>query len=116
MALRLRCVALVDSGDQSLLALGLVRQGFFQHLDDVSWRQQFQARLMRGALLGDEQHGQHHHGDVVVPCPPAHGLIIGKAALALGIFEDTLDPVALPLHLGLELEAAYRPAHWTRCI
>ena len=92
-------MALVDAGDQRLLSFRLARQTLFQHLDDVARRKQFQARLMRGALLGDEQHRQHHHGGMVVPCPPAQRLIIGQAALALGIFESALDPIALPLHL-----------------
>jgi hypothetical protein len=34
-------------------------------------------------LLGNEQHRQHHHGDVVVPSLPADCLIIANAALAL---------------------------------
>src|SRR5689334_6127431 len=51
---------------------------------------------MRHPLLGDEQHGQHHHGDVVVPGPPAQRLVIGQAALTLGILEGALDPKRSP--------------------
>jgi hypothetical protein len=47
-------MALVDAGDQGLLAFGLAGHALFQHLDDVARRQQFQARLMRGALFGDD--------------------------------------------------------------
>src|SRR5208283_1878285 len=49
--------------------------------------------LVSGTLLGDEQHGQHHHADMMVPCSPAERLIVGESALAPGIFEDPLDPV-----------------------
>src|ERR1700749_1408215 len=35
-----------------------------------------------------------------MPWPPSQRLIIGEAALAFGVFESALDPVALPLHLG----------------
>src|SRR4051794_934084 len=47
-------VALVDPGNQGCLALWLAREAFFQHLDNVAGRQQCEARLMCGALLGDE--------------------------------------------------------------
>jgi hypothetical protein len=97
-------VTLVDLGDQRLLALRLVGQRLLQHRDDIAWCQQRQAWLMRHPLLDDEQHGQHHHGDVVVPGPPAHRPVIGQAALALGILEGALDPVALALHLGQALQ------------
>src|ERR1700749_3582829 len=35
-----------------------------------------------------------------MPWPPSQRLIIGEAALAFGVFESALAPVALPLHLG----------------
>src|SRR3954451_6630712 len=93
-------VTLVDLVDQRLLTLRLAWQRLLQHLDDVAWCQQRQAWLMCDPLLGDEQHGQHHHADVVVPGPPAHDLVIGETALALGVLESPLNPVALALHLG----------------
>ena len=39
-------VALVDPGNQGVLAFRFARQGLLQHLDDVARRQQRQARLM----------------------------------------------------------------------
>jgi hypothetical protein len=41
--------------------LRLARQALFQHLDDVAGRQQFQTRLMGGALLGDAASCSNHH-------------------------------------------------------
>src|SRR3954454_8190460 len=35
-----------------------------------------------------------------LPGPPAHDLVIGQAALNLGVLESPLNPVALALHLG----------------
>ena len=70
------CMSLVDPRDQCLSALRFARQSLFQHLDNVARCQQLQTRLMRSALLGDEQHREHDHGDVVVPCPPAQHLIV----------------------------------------
>ena len=46
---------------------------------------------MGGALFGDEQHGKHHHGDVVVPGQPALHLIVGETTLAFGVLEGALN-------------------------
>jgi hypothetical protein len=54
-----------------------------------------------GASLGDEQHRQHDHGDMMMPGAPTLRLIIGEAALTPAIFETALDPIAMPLHLRL---------------
>jgi len=89
-------VPLDDAGDERVLSLRFARQGLFQHLDDVAWRQQFEARLAGHALFDDEQHRQHDDRDVVMPGSPAQRLIVGQAALALGVFEGALDPVAVP--------------------
>src|SRR3954454_14230235 len=35
-----------------------------------------------------------------LPGPPAHDLVIGETAIALGVLESPLNPVALALHLG----------------
>src|SRR3954463_8606075 len=78
-------VALVDAGDQRVLTLRLARQGLFQHLDDVARRQQRKSWLVGSPLFGDEQHGEHHHGDVVVPGEPALHLIVGETTLAFGV-------------------------------
>src|SRR3982750_5056101 len=50
------------------------------------------------AAFADEQHGEHHRGDVVVPGQPALHLIVGETTLAFGVLEGALDPVALSLH------------------
>jgi hypothetical protein len=92
-------VALVDPGNQRVLALRLARQCFLQNLNDVARRQQRQARLMSYTLFGNEQHRQHHHRDVVVPRSPAECLIVRQSTLALGIFKGALDPVTVSLHL-----------------
>src|SRR5271170_2712956 len=93
-------VAFVDARDERLASLRFSRQGLLEHLYDVARRQQLQARLLGHALFYYEQHRQHHHRDVVMPWPPSQRLIIGETALAFGVFESALDPVALPLHLG----------------
>jgi hypothetical protein len=90
-------VTSIDAAHEGLLALRFARQGFLEHVNDVAWRQQVEARIVSDALLGNEQHCQHHHGDMVVPGLPAQRLIIGQAALAFGIFEDALYPIAMPL-------------------
>ena len=89
-------VAFVDARDERLASLRFSRQGLLEHLHDVARRQQLQARLLGHALFRYEQHRQHHHRDVVMPWPPSQRLIIGEAALAFGVFESALDPVALP--------------------
>jgi CHAT domain-containing protein len=53
--------------ERCLLALRFARQGLLEHVNDVVWRQQVEARIVSDALLGNEQHCQHYHGDVVVP-------------------------------------------------
>jgi hypothetical protein len=55
---------------------------------------------MRAALLGDDQHREHDHRDVVVPSPPARHLIVCPTALTLGMFKYALNSVALTLHLA----------------
>ena len=54
---------------------------------------------MRGSLFDDEQHGRHHHDNVMVSGSPAKRLIVRQAAFAFGIFEHSLGPEALSLHL-----------------
>ena len=91
-------VSLVDPHNQSISALWPAWQCLFQHLDDIARGQQFQARLMSRTLLGDEQHCEHDHRHMVVPGPPPQHLIVRQAALAFGIFEGALDPIAMSLH------------------
>jgi len=55
-----------DPGDERVLSFRLSRQGLFQHLDDVSRRQQFETRLVGHALFDDEQHRQHDECDMVM--------------------------------------------------
>ena len=45
-----------------------------------------------------EQHGHRHHRHVMVPGAPFANLVIGHAALALGILKHPFHPVALKLH------------------
>src|ERR1700728_5399325 len=49
-------VAGIDPGDERFLAFGFSRQRLFQYLDDVTGRQQFQARRRVSALFGDVLH------------------------------------------------------------
>jgi hypothetical protein len=92
------CVTEVDLGGQRLLALRLARQRLLQHLDDIARCQQRQAWLMRHPLLGDEQHGQHHHGDVVVPGPPPLYVAACSAGDNISLSsEESGEPEAYPL-------------------
>ena len=56
-------VALVDLASERIPALWFAWQRLFEHLDDVAGRKQCEARVVSSALLGDEQHRQHHRFD-----------------------------------------------------
>lgn len=91
-------VSLVDPRDEGVLSDRLAGQVFLQNLDDVTRGQQGEAGFVSHALLANEHHRQHDDRDVVMPGQPAQRLIIGQAALALGVFERAFDPVSVALH------------------
>lgn len=68
--------------------------------DDIGATQQGLALALVDAFLGHEQHGDHHHRHVMVPAGPEPDLVIGEAAVGLGILEAAFDPEALSLHGG----------------
>ena len=54
--------------------------------------------MLKDAFFEKEQHGDHHHGHVVMPGRPPADLIVGHAAFAFGILKGTFDPKAGALH------------------
>jgi len=102
-------VTLADQLQEVVLIGSSPRQKSLQQVDDIAAAQQRCRFLLTNALFEEEQHGDHHHGHVVMPGrPPAH-LIVGHAAFAFSILKGTLNPKTGPLH---DSETLVRRAFW----
>ncbi len=55
-----------------------------------------------------EEHGHHHQGHVVMPRHPTPRLILIHPRFVLGVLEDPLDPISLPLNVGKAHDRRFR--------
>jgi hypothetical protein len=70
-----------------------------EQLDDIITTQQWVISAVFNLLLQHKKHGHHNHGHVMMPTAPASGLVLSHAALILGVLENSLNQVALALHV-----------------